>query len=618
MAFCNIVGHASRHTAGPMGPSTMDLSNAFCFWGVTVATSLGVYYANRGRPVDKRGTSGHVWQNRRTDRTRQVGEISTASAMNWTEVILERLTHASASPVQRSDERVLPSLAASWRADVPAAIVVSLIAVPLCLGIALASGAPLFSGVISGIVGGVVVGSLSGSPLMVSGPAAGLSAIVMTAIATLGSYRAFLAAVVVGGLLQMVLAACRAGIVGYYFPSSVIRGMLTAIGLILILKQIPHALGYDVNFEGDESFLQTNAENTFSAIASAAARVEPAALLLSLLGLLLLVAWDRGPLRHLRLWPGALAAVLLGIVGQLLLPFLNPAFQLGPEHLVGLPVPQSIGDVGLFATPDWSALMRPEAWRIAVTLAIVASLETLLTLDATDRMDRYKREAPSDRELAVQGVGNVVAGFLGGLPITGVLVRSAANVDAGAQTKMSTVLHGLLMAGAVFLIPVALNMIPLASLAAILIYTGIKLAQPTAVRHIWQQGRSQFLPFLVTVSAILLTDLLIGILIGLGVGFMFVLFDHLRYPCYTVVSGAGSVLKRVRLHEQVTFLNKASLARLLDELPQHSRVELDGSSCRHIDHDVLEFISDFRRTAALREIDFRIVGIVLPPISPSH
>jgi MFS superfamily sulfate permease-like transporter len=596
----------------------MDLSNAFCFWGVTVATSLGVYYANRGRPVDKRGTSGHVWQNRRTDRTRQVGEISTASAMNWTEVILERLTHASASPVQRSDERVLPSLAASWRADVPAAIVVSLIAVPLCLGIALASGAPLFSGVISGIVGGVVVGSLSGSPLMVSGPAAGLSAIVMTAIATLGSYRAFLAAVVVGGLLQMVLAACRAGIVGYYFPSSVIRGMLTAIGLILILKQIPHALGYDVNFEGDESFLQTNAENTFSAIASAAARVEPAALLLSLLGLLLLVAWDRGPLRHLRLWPGALAAVLLGIVGQLLLPFLNPAFQLGPEHLVGLPVPQSIGDVGLFATPDWSALMRPEAWRIAVTLAIVASLETLLTLDATDRMDRYKREAPSDRELAVQGVGNVVAGFLGGLPITGVLVRSAANVDAGAQTKMSTVLHGLLMAGAVFLIPVALNMIPLASLAAILIYTGIKLAQPTAVRHIWQQGRSQFLPFLVTVSAILLTDLLIGILIGLGVGFMFVLFDHLRYPCYTVVSGAGSVLKRVRLHEQVTFLNKASLARLLDELPQHSRVELDGSSCRHIDHDVLEFISDFRRTAALREIDFRIVGIVLPPISPSH
>jgi MFS superfamily sulfate permease-like transporter len=588
----------------------MDLSNAFCFWGVTVATSLGVYYANRGRPVDKRGTSGHVWQNRRTDRTRQVGEISTASAMNWTEVILERLTHASASPVQRSDERVLPSLAASWRADVPAAIVVSLIAVPLCLGIALASGAPLFSGVISGIVGGVVVGSLSGSPLMVSGPAAGLSAIVMTAIATLGSYRAFLAAVVVGGLLQMVLAACRAGIVGYYFPSSVIRGMLTAIGLILILKQIPHALGYDVNFEGDESFLQTNAENTFSAIASAAARVEPAALLLSLLGLLLLVAWDRGPLRHLRLWPGALAAVLLGIVGQLLLPFLNPAFQ--------LPVPQSIGDVGLFATPDWSALMRPEAWRIAVTLAIVASLETLLTLDATDRMDRYKREAPSDRELAVQGVGNVVAGFLGGLPITGVLVRSAANVDAGAQTKMSTVLHGLLMAGAVFLIPVALNMIPLASLAAILIYTGIKLAQPTAVRHIWQQGRSQFLPFLVTVSAILLTDLLIGILIGLGVGFMFVLFDHLRYPCYTVVSGAGSVLKRVRLHEQVTFLNKASLARLLDELPQHSRVELDGSSCRHIDHDVLEFISDFRRTAALREIDFRIVGIVLPPISPSH
>lgn len=539
--------------------------------------------------------------------------------MNWTEVTRERLTNASAPTDARNGERVLPSFAASWRSDVPSSIVIFLIAVPLCLGIALASGAPLFSGIISGIVGGVVVGALSGSPLMVSGPAAGLSAIVMTAIVTLGSFRAFLAVVVVAGLLQLVLASCRTGIVGYYFPSSVIRGMLTAIGLILILKQIPHALGYDVDFEGDETFLQANAENTFSALASAASRIEPAALLLSVLGLLVLVAWDRGFMKQVRLFPGALAAVLLGIVGQRLLPLIDPGFQLGPEHLVGLPVPQSAAEArALFASPDWSALLRPEAWRIAVTLAVVASLETLLTLDATDRLDRYKREAPSDRELAVQGVGNVVAGFLGGLPITGVLVRSAANVNAGAQTKLSTVLHGLLMAVAVFLLPVALNLIPLASLAAVLIYTGVKLAQPASIRHIWNQGRGQSLPFLVTVAAILLTDLLVGILIGLGVGFVFVLFDHVRYPCYTVTSGAGSVLKRVRLHEQVTFLNKASLARLLDELPERSRLELDGSSCRHIDHDVLEFISDFRRTALLREIDFRTVGLALPPISTSH
>jgi len=332
-----------------------------------------------------------------------------------------------------------------------------------------------------------------------------------------------------------------------------------------------------------------------------------------------LFAWDRILGRRVRLLPGALVAVLLGIAGQWVLPMFNPALQLGPEHLVGLPVIRTFSDVGaLFAAPDWSALLRLDAWRIGITLGIVASLETLLTLEATDKLDRYKREAPTDRELAVQGVGNVFAGLLGGLPITGVLVRSAANVDAGAQTKSSAVLHGLLMAVAVFSIPVALNMIPLASLAAVLIYTGFRLAQPQLIRHMRSQGRMQFVPFLVTVVAILLTDLLMGILVGLAVGFLFVLFDQLRYPCYTVVSGAGSVLKRVRLQEQVTFLNKASLAQLLDSLPPRSRIELDGTGCRHIDHDVLEFISDFRQTALLREIDFRTVGIALPPLSPSH
>jgi len=539
--------------------------------------------------------------------------------MTWTEAVLQRLTSAPAGTEAVGATVMAPSGTSSWRADIPAAIVIFLVAVPLCLGIALASGAPLFSGIISGIVGGVVVGALSGSQLMVSGPAAGLSAMVMTAIVTMGSYRAFLATVVVAGLVQVLLAVARAGIVGYYFPSSVIRGMLTAIGLILILKQIPHALGYDADFEGDETFVQMNAENTFSAIVNALARIQPAAVILSLAGLALLVLWDRGPGRRLRLLPGALVAVLLGIVGQRVLPLFNPALQLGPEHLVGLPVIRSIADFGaMFATPDWSALLRVEAWQIGVTLGIVASLETLLTLEATDKLDRYKREAPTDRELAVQGVGNVIAGLLGGLPVTGVLVRSAANVDAGAQTKSSAILHGLLMAVAVFVIPVALNMIPLASLAAVLIYTGFRLAQPQLVRHMWSQGRMQFVPFLVTVVAILLTDLLMGIMVGLAVGFLFVLFDQLRYPCYTVVSGAGSVLKRVRLHEQVTFLNKASLAQFLDSLPAKSRIEVDGRGCRHIDHDVMEFISDFRQTAIIRQIDFRTVGIALPPVSPSH
>jgi MFS superfamily sulfate permease-like transporter len=509
--------------------------------------------------------------------------------------------------------------AAWWRTDIPAAIVVFLVAVPLCLGIALASGAPLFAGIISGIVGGIVVGTLSGSHLMVSGPAAGLTAIVVSAIATLGSYEAFLAAVVLAGVVQMLLAVLRAGIIGYYFPSCVIRGMLAAIGLILILKQIPHAVGYDLDYEGDEAFLQLTGENTFSAIAHAFTRMEPAAVILSVLALVMLIAWDKTNLRKLKLLPGPLAVVLAGIVGEAVLPLLSPALQLGPEHLVGLPVPGSVADIGgLFAFPDWSAMVRPDTWRVAITLGIVASLETLLSLEATDRMDPFKREAPTDRELAAQGVGNMVAGLIGGLPVTGVIVRSAANVDAGAQTKASAILHGVLLLVAVLTIPVLLNMIPLASLAAILIYTGFKLSHPRLLRHAWAQGRTQWLPFIVTVVAILLSDLLIGIAIGLAVGFLFVLFDQLRYPCFTVVSPHGSVLTRLKLNEQVSFLHKASLAQVLDELPMGSRVEIDGSGCRHIDHDVLEFISDFRQTALLRRIDFRTVGITLPPVSPSH
>jgi len=539
--------------------------------------------------------------------------------MTWTEAVLHRLTMTPA-PVERTGQTAaLPGLATAWRADIPASVVVFLVAVPLCLGIALASGAPLFSGIISGIVGGLVVGSLSGSQLMVSGPAAGLTAIVVSAIATLGSYQAFLTAVVLGGVVQLSLAALRAGVVGYYFPSCVIRGMLAAIGLILILKQIPHAVGYDADYEGDETFLQMTGENTFSAIGHAFSRIEPAAVVLSLLAIVMLIVWDKTSLKKIKLLPGPLAVVLAGIAGQWVLPMLHPALQLKPEHLVGLPVPSSISDLGmLFAFPDWSSLGRPETWRIAVTLGIVASLETLLSLEATDRMDPFKREAPTDRELASQGVGNVVAGLIGGLPVTGVIVRSSANIDAGAQTKLSAILHGVLLLLAVFTIPVLLNMIPLASLAAILIYTGFKLAHPRLLRHAWLQGRTQWVPFVVTVIAILLSDLLVGIAIGLTIGFIFILFDQLRFPCFTVVSPHGSVLKRLKLQEQVSFLHKATLAQVLDDLPVGSRVEVDGTSCAHIDHDVLEFLSDFRQTAKLRKIDFRTVGIDLPPVSPSH
>jgi MFS superfamily sulfate permease-like transporter len=538
--------------------------------------------------------------------------------MTWTEAVIHRLTDTTGSNPAAVDDPALPA-ASPWRADVPAAVVVFLVAVPLCLGIALASGAPLFGGVISGIVGGIVVGSLSGSHLMVSGPAAGLTAIVVSAIATLGSYPAFLVAVVLAGGVQLTLAALRAGVIGYYFPSAVIRGMLAAIGLILILKQIPHAVGYDADSEGDETFVQATGENTFSAIAHALQSIEPAAVVLSLVALAMLVLWDNTRLKKYKLLPGPLAVVIAGVVGQWVLPWLHPELQLEAEHLVALPTPGSLSDIGsLFAFPDWSAIARPDTWRIAVTLGVVASLETLLSLEATDRIDPFKREAPTDRELAAQGIGNIVAGLMGGLPVTGVIVRSAANVDAGAQTKRSAIIHGVLLLIAVLTIPMLLNMIPLASLAAILIYTGFKLSHPRLLRHAWAQGRTQWLPFLVTVSAILLSDLLVGITIGLAVGFVFILFDQLRYPCFTVVSPQGSVLTRLKLQEQVSFLHKASLARLLDDMPAGARIEIDGTACQHIDHDVLEFLSDFRQTARLRRIDFRTVGIDLPALSPSH
>ncbi len=504
-------------------------------------------------------------------------------------------------------------MAASWRNDLPASIVVFLVALPLCLGIALASGAPLFAGVIAGVVGGVLVGSLSGSHLMVSGPAAGLTAIVVAAIASLGSFQAFLAAVVIGGAVQLVLAVMRAGVLGYYFPSSVIKGMLAAIGLILVLKQIPHAVGYDVDFEGDETFLQANAENTFTAVLHALQRLEPGAVLISLVGLALLFVWDKTPLKNVRLLPAQLTVVLLGVALDIACAAAQPAWKLDASHLVTLPIPAQLADYAdYFAFPDWSALSRGDTWRVGVTLGVVASLESLLSLEATDRLDPYKREAPANRELFAQGAGNIVSGLIGGLPVTGVIVRSAANVDAGARTKLSAILHGLLLAAAVVSIPALLNHIPLASLAAILIFTGFKLAHPKIWSSMWRQGSSQFLPFALTIVAILLTDLLVGIGIGLALGLLFILFEHSRQPCYEIVSPKGAVLTRVRLNEQVSFLSKATLAKLFERLEPGSRIELDGSQCRHVHHDVLELISDFRETALLRKIDLRLVGLDLP------
>ena len=504
----------------------------------------------------------------------------------------------------------------NWKADVPASIVVLLVALPLCLGIALASGAPLFAGIIAGVVGGIVAGSISGSPLMVSGPAAGLTAIVASAIMTMGSFDAFLVAVVLGGVLQLGLGVARAGIIGNYFPTAVIRGMLTAIGLTLILKQIPHAVGYDADAMGDLAFLQGNAENTFSALMRAVSMVELTAVILSVTALAILVVWSQTSLKRMKLLPAPLVAVVLGVVGHQWLATLGPEFVLDAEHMVALPVPDSVDDLwGLLVFPDWSALMRAQTWTVAITIGIVASLESLLSLEATGRLDPYKREVSADRELTAQGIGNVVSGLLGGLPITGVIVRSSANVNAGARTRMSAILHGVLLAIAVLSIPAWLNLIPLASLAAILLYTGFQLAHPSLVRRMWVQGQSQFVPYAVTVVAILLTDLLVGIGIGLATGLCFVLFDQARYPPFAEERDADGTL-RLRFQDQVSFLHKAALVAYLDGLPAGTRVVVDGSETRHIDHDVLELLDDFRERAGLRRVDFSTAGVALPADGP--
>lgn len=507
----------------------------------------------------------------------------------------------------------------TWRADVPASVVVFLIAVPLCLGIALASGAPLFSGIISGIIGGLVVGFISQSQLMVSGPAAGLTAIVLSAIATLGSFRAFLVSVVLAGVLQVVLGLVGAGVIGYVVPMAVIKGMLASIGIILILKQIPHALGYDANFQGDEAFRQSNAETTFSSLGTALERIHPGALLLSTLALVLLIVWDKTRLKKLKLLPGPLAVVVLATVLNSLFATVAPSLQLTEGHLVSLPVARSFEELSaLFVVPDWAAIANPDVWRIAVTIGVVASLESLLSLSATNRIDPYRREPSTNRELVAQGIGNSLSGLVGGLPVTGVIVRSAANVDAGARTKWSAILHGGLLLTAALTIPAVLNLVPVAPLAAILLYTGFKLAHPRLLRHAWSQGLFQFIPFVITVVAILLTDLLVGIGVGLAVGLTFVLIEHLKAPCFSVVSPKGSVLTRLRLNDNVNFLNKASLATTLEAMPPGSRIEIDGRNCKRIDHDVLELIYEYGETARLRRIELRLVGLPEQSIMPGH
>jgi len=511
--------------------------------------------------------------------------------------------------------------AATWKADVRAGLVVFLVALPLCLGVALASGAPLMSGVVTGVVGGLVVSRLSGSQLMVSGPAAGLTAIVLAAITELGSFQAFLAAVVLAGLLQLVLGWARAGIIAYYFPSSVIKGMLAAIGLILILKQIPYALGSGIEVFESASFRVTGGGNTFTELARAPGSLHAGAFGLSLLSLLVLVAWDRPALaKAKRLVPGALVAVLLGVGGNALFALAVPALTIPATGLVNLPVPEGVGALGEYLTfPDWSAFTRPAVYTVAVTVALVASIETLLSLEATDKLDPHKRTTPANRELLAQGIGNTVCGLVGGLPMTGVIVRSSANIDAGGKTRWASFFHGALLATAVLSVPALLNRIPLATLAAVLIYTGYKLANPRLFADAYRIGWKHLVPFAVTVVAILLTDLLVGIGIGVAVAGAFILVNNYRTAYFLHrEESADHHRVRITLSEDVSFLNKASILRLVNELPEHSVVTIDGTRSEHIDTDVVELLREFEQRAPLKHIALRLVGIPDLPLVQSH
>lgn len=524
-------------------------------------------------------------------------------------------------PPPDAPSRLDESFAATWRNDLTAGLVVFLVALPLCLGVALASNAPLFSGLATGIVGGLLVSRLSGSPLMVSGPAAGLTAIVAAAILELGSFPTFLVAVVLAGVIQLALGFMRAGIIAYFFPSSVIRGMLSAIGLILILKQLPYAFGQGIGTAGvgaDGTASVGESAGMLGGIWSAAMATVPAALGITLVSLALLTLWPKlAPASLRRALPAPLAVVLLGVLVHLALGSLAPAFALPAESMVRLPVPESMRDLAAnLAFPDWSAIGNPAVWRIALTVGLVASLETLLSLEATDKLDPFKRRSPTNRELLAQGTGNIVAGLIGGLPMTGVIVRSSANIDAGARTWRSAWIHGLMLLVAVAAIPQLLNMIPLATLAAILLFTGYKLAHPSVMRAAWRAGTKYAVPFVVTVGAILVTDLLIGIAVGLAVGSFFVLLDSYRTAySYHIDESADHHNVRITLAEEVTFLNKARINAALQELPDGCVAVVDASRSQHIDADVIEILHDFKETARSKGITLRLVDVPEPRLA---
>lgn len=482
--------------------------------------------------------------------------------------------------------------------DFPSSLAVFLVALPLCLGIALASGAPLLSGLVSGVIGGIIVGLISGSQTSVSGPAAGLAAIVLASITKLGGFEVFSVALFLAGVFQIIGGLLKTGFIANYIPSNVIKGLLAAIGILLILKQIPHALGYDTTHEDIFAFTQVNGENTFSHLLNSYQHLTPGAVIISIGSILIIVLWKKTGLRRLKYVSSSLVVVIVGILINNVFQILFPSLYVSEHHLVSIPsltLPELI-DIKL---PSVAALRDYNVWMVAITIAIVASLETLLNLEAVDSIDPHKRESPPNRELVAQGIGNLVAGIAGGIPVTSVIVRGSVNITSGAQSKLSSILHGVFLLISILLISSFLNTIPLASLAAILIMTGYKLANANLFREMYYKGWNQFIPFVVTILSIIFTDLLTGIVIGLAVSTFYLLKSNFKNPfILEKLTSYKDETVRIELPNQVSFLNKAVIKKTLLDIPQNAKVTIDARYTNFIDNDVLDILKDFKDVIA--------------------
>jgi len=497
----------------------------------------------------------------------------------------------------------------TWGSDLPAGLVVFLVALPLCLGIATASGATPLAGIIAGAVGGILVGAISKSPLSVSGPAAGLVAIVLTALKDLnGSYQAFQVALIIAGLIQIVLGLLRLGAIANFVPNSVIKGMLAGIGVVIILKQIPHALGWDKEYEGDLGFV-SKFGNTFTDIAKAVMTITPTALIIFLIGVAIIAFWESKQMKA-QAWtkflPGPLVAVVVGALANTFLASSNPslALQAADNHLVTLPATAEL--TKSMSAPNWSAIELPAVWITAITLAVVASLETLLSIDAADKLDDQRRATPTNLELVAQGVGNGVSGLLGGLPLTSVVVRTSANAYSGGKSKQSTIFHGVLLAVAAISIPSLLNTIPLAVLASVLIMVGWKLTKPSVIKKVYRDGLDQFIPFMMTLLGVVFTDLLKGVVVGLLAGLVYVVKAN-HHKSFTLVSDGDMWL--LRFNKDITFTNKVGLRNTLDQIPDNVTLIINATKSDFVDHDILEMVRDFAESGKYRGITVEMTDV---------